>query len=751
MTTQPLTQFNAGETSPLLLGRRDLPVYANGMRRANNTMVVPHGPVFRRPGSRRAGRAAPSTRKGITFAFGPGDAYTVEVVEGKLRFWRADRSQIMQDGQPYEIAAPWSMQQGKTLRWQQSGDVLWLTHVEVPMQELRRISLDPERFELKASVLLDGPYYAPNATATTVAAAGAGTGPIGFTATGNVWTPEKDIGRHFRVNAAWGVIVAVTSPTAATIDIRGGSITSTDPVANWRLGLYSAGTGYPACVCIHQERLTLGSNPSNSFPRLDLSKSGAFWTFSPGTDEDSAIQAVLAFNEIPVIRDVLSQRVLVVITGAGAIRVSASTSSTTITPLNTDPAPLPTSTGGNDVRALVAQGSVLYLDPQGRSLGEIRAKSEIYADALGYREISIRSEHLLRDSPAVSMAWADRPWNQWVAAREDGAFLMGAYAPENEVVGFTPSWLADDGLVESVNVLPTFNGSDVWLLVNRNGVREFEVLSHVLRNTEPDREAVNVDQAITWRDMPQATLTRLSGDVAKDAEQVWQANVDTFLAGHEGKAIRLLERDGTDRMNLPKWKERTIRIVEVQGARTIRGRAEGEAIAGPIAAGTWTRTATRIPGFGAHEGRTIMAYADGATVRDRLVTDGWIELPHEASVVTAGLGYRSDVQPNPPNPPTSKGSPVGRPTDTPATRITVVRSAGIRQVRWNGTLTGELPLRKGRQPIGRPPPLFTGNIKLGAETDPDTETPVAPWITADGAAPFCITYIGPEYVVGEVG
>ena len=749
MTTQPLSQFNAGELSPLLLGRRDLPVYASGLRRATNTMVVPHGPVFRRPGTRRAGRAAPTTRKGITFEFGPGDAYSVEVVAGKLRFWRADRSQIMVDGQPYEIGAPWTAEQAKTLRWQQSGDVMWLTHVEVPMQELRRISLDPERFELKASVLLDGPYYAPNATATTVTAGGTGSGPIIFTASSPIFTPEKDIGRHFRVNATWGVITACSNATTVVVDIRGGSITSTDPVANWRLGLYSIGTGYPSCVCIHQERLTLGSNPANSFPRLDLSKTGAFWTFTPGTDDDSAIQAVLAFNSIPVIRDVVSQRVLVVITGAGAIRVSTNTASTALTPLNVDPSPLPTSTGGNNVRAIAAQGSVLYLDPQGASLGEIRAKSEIYADALGYREITIRSEHLLRDAPAISMAWADRPWNQWVAARADGALLMGAYAPDQEVIGFTPSWLADGGLVESVNVLPTFAGSEIWLLVNRGDVREFEVLSQVLKNTEPDREAVNVDQAITWRDMPQATLTRISGDVSKDVEQVWQANVDTFLAQHEGRAVRLLERDGTDAMNLPKWKERSIRILEVQDGRTIRGRAEGEAIEGPIAAGTWTRTATRIPGFAAHEGREIMALADGATVRKLQVADGWITLPFEASVVTGGLGYRSDVQPMPPNPVTRKGSAVGRPIDTPATRCTVVRSIDLRQVRWDGSLTGELPLRQGRQPIGRPPPSYTGDIVLDAA--PEANTPVAPWLVSDGAGPFCITYIGPEYVVGEVG
>lgn len=760
MTVQALTKFNAGELTLLLGGQTDLAAYSQGLRRGRNVVTVAHGPAFRRSGTRRAGAAAPDSTFATRFNFGVGDAYAIEVRDFAFRFWRIDGTQVMAAGSPYEVVTPWTAVEAEELRWQESTDVIWFTHPNAPMQELRRETLAPnEVFTMVPADLQDGPYYAENPTPTTITLDTTGTGDMVATASAAVFDAANDVGRHFRIKLgvtggdpdqqgwAWGKINAVSSPTVAGVTFVT-TVSAAGPTASWRLGLYSAKTGFPSCVCIHQERLCLGGNPSNSFPRIDCSTSGTFLTFRPGTDDDDAIQIVAGTDEIPIIRDLVSTRVLVVITGSGVLRVTTSDTTTALTPLNIDIGPIPTTTGGANVRALKAQGNILYLDPQRNSLGEIRPTSDIYADSLAYREISIRNEHLFRDSPVKWIVWADKPWGMIVAGRDDGVLLIGTYAPSQEVINFTPHDLGGGGLVVSGTVLPTFQGNAVWLLVDRAGTQTMEVLTDQLRNTDPDRAAVNLDASITWRDQPAATLTRLSG--ADDAVQRWQADAAVFVSADAGKAVRLLKRGAVnDPLNMPTWCELTLRIQGVDPDNaTITAMPEGDPIAGPLLPGTWTRTATVIPGFGVYEGQKIGVLADGGDPGLILVQDGKIALPFEASVVTGGLPYRSEFQAMMPAPQTKKGSALGRPTGA-WTRARVVRTAGLKQVKFDGTPVGLRPLRRGKMPAAMAVPFYNGDLEL--EKSADSDTPVAPYLVATGSQPFCITGLAPDYVVGEMG
>jgi hypothetical protein len=758
MATQPLTKFNSGELSPLLLGQTENPAYASGLRRGRNAIVIPHGPVYRRTGTRRAGAARTTAKFTASFVFGPGDAYTLEFSDLKLRFWRTNRTQVLDGfGAITELTTPWTAAQARELRWHQSADVMWFTHPSVAMQELRRTVLGPpETFTLAAAAFVDGPYYSENTSATTLAAAAASTGPVTVNASANLFA-STDVGRLVRLKAsaawAWGKITAYAGPTQVTVNFTTAP-DGTGATGAWRLGLYSDTTGHPSCICIHQERMTLGSNVSNSFPRVDLSKSGGFLNFTPGTDDDSAIQIVAAADAVPVIRDVRSERVLIVVTGSGVQKVTTSTTSTALTPLNVDISKVPTSTGGGNVRAMAAQGSVLYLDPQRRTLGEIRSSSQVYADALTYREISIRNEHLLRDSPAVSMAWADKPWGQVCIAREDGALIMGAYAPEQDVIAFMPQHLAGGGKVLSVNTVPTSEGDEVWMLVDRAGVLTMEALSNQLRNTEHDREAVNLDQAVTVRDARVATLTKISED-AGAGTQLWRASASVFVAGDASKAIRVLERGDNDALNMPTWHARTLRIQSVDSGTDITVKVEGNtAPTSPVASGDWLVSLTQVTGLLHLDGQSVRALLDGAdcgpfTVSGDTHAISAMVAEIDVWVATVGLAYRSEVQPMPPNPPTKKGGAVGRPVRDVRDRIRVVRSGGLRQRRWNGQDSDVRPLRKGIQPMDATPLLYTGDMHLEGAAKGDT--PIGPFIVADGAQPFCIAFLGPEYGVGETG
>lgn len=755
MTATPLSLFSTGEASPLLSGRTDLPAYANALARGTNLLVVPHGPAMRRTGTRRAVAADTGARFTAPFIFDLGDAYVIEFYDNRMRFIRVDGTQVLDgSGVVYELTTPWTAAQARQLRWQQSGNLVRFVHRAVPPQDLKRTAANPpETFTLTPSEFKDGPYYPENAEATTLTAAATGTGAIAVAASADVFDAD-DVGRLVRMKVAaasdwaWGVITVFTDAQNVTVDFKV-AVASTSATTSWRLGLYSARTGYPAAICIHQERWGLASNPALSFPRVDLGRSGAVFTldFTPGTDDDHAIQIVVPADEMPMIRDLKPVGVLVAVTASGNFKIFAAAG--TLTPLDRECKDLPSSTGGGDVPALKAQGSLLFLDPQRSSLGEIRAKSEVYADALGYREISIRNEHLFRDSPGVALAYADKPYGLVCVPREDGVLIMGPYLPDQDVIAFTPHQMAGGGKVLSVCTLPTTRGNEIWLLVQRGATVTHEVLTQQLHNTDPDREAVNLDMAVTIRDARNATLTDMG-------DGLWRASASIFTGDDEGRAIQVLALDGRDAANLPKWKAGILRIDSVESATDILVTVETTAPASPVSAGDWLVSIDSFPGLAHLEGlaNQSRAWVDGAdrgpfTVTAGTLPAGVIGPDEDVWVVTVGLWYRSEMQPMPPNPQTGKGSAIGRKVEAVATRARVLRATGLRQVRFDGTLSGELPVRRNSPAAGLSVPLYTGDIVLGGS--PSGNTPVAPWLVSESAGPFTITALAPDYVVGETG
>ena len=87
--------FTAGELSPRMEGRTDFAKYFNGCTRLENFVVMPHGPVTRRPGTYHVAEvktSANSTRL-IPFEFSTTQTYILEFGNLYLRFFK-DNGQI---------------------------------------------------------------------------------------------------------------------------------------------------------------------------------------------------------------------------------------------------------------------------------------------------------------------------------------------------------------------------------------------------------------------------------------------------------------------------------------------------------------------------------------------------------------------------------------------------------------------------------------------------------------------------------
>lgn len=757
----PVSRATAGELTPYLLSGDDLQFYRAAWRRADNVIVLPHGASPRRGGSRRCGDARSDAAWLGAFRFAPGDALALEFGEKKMRFWRSDRTQVTRaSGVPFELDTPWSIADLPNLRWQESADVIWFVDGSHKMQELRRPALDT--FTLADAVMLDGPYYATNGvTANVAAVTGTGQGDHAVAFTNDTLdvsaTPSPDIGRHFRIKGgssendgwAWGVIKTVSDAKTMVVTFSSGIDSGFGGSTSlWRLGLFGAKTGQPSAICIHQQRLALGSNCAGQFPRVDLGKTGDFLTFTPGVADDQGIQDVVDGDEVPIIRDLRSNRELFAFTTGGVHRITTSDSTSALTPLNQDVTMIEP-TGCGTARAVRARRAVLYADPQGGSLGEIAY--DIRENGPRYRELSVRAEHLFHDSPIVCMEWADKPWGQLVAVRADGSLVFTTYNPEQDTIALTPGVLGGpDARVLSVTTLPTSAGNDVWLLVDRGGMRSIEQLAPLLKHTENDWLAVNLDAAVTQVDAPNATLT-LQSTVA--GVQTWKASANVFANGDKGKAIRTqLYRGRNQRYNVHHWSRRSGTIASVVDASTITIRIDGAALSlpSPMAAGDWGRTFTAVTGLGHLEGESVYAWAEGQTFGPFVVTGGAITLANPAARATVGYAYRSAWQAMPPAPPTAKGSAVGRPTMVVADRVRVLRSADLRQLDYKGAAKGLVPVEAGARATDQPRPVFTGDLKLAADQITHA-APVAPVIVCDGAGPACVLAMVPTVGVGEVG
>lgn len=84
------TNFTAGEFSPRLKGRVDVAKYSNAAQEILNFVMMPHGGLTRRMGSRFIHEVSDSTKKSrlVPFEFSSIQAYQIEFSENKIRFFK---------------------------------------------------------------------------------------------------------------------------------------------------------------------------------------------------------------------------------------------------------------------------------------------------------------------------------------------------------------------------------------------------------------------------------------------------------------------------------------------------------------------------------------------------------------------------------------------------------------------------------------------------------------------------------------
>lgn len=198
--TPMVASWNGGELSPMMAGRTDTAIHAIGAELMENFAPAVEGPVVKRPGFRRIVAAAASSTWLMRFVFNTTQAYVLECLEQKLRFF-TNGGRIESGGGPLEVGVPYAAAQWPRVSTFQSYDRLYMAHGSHPPARLNRTGA--ASFTYEPLELVNGPFKDGNSDeSVTVSATGVLTvgGTVTLSASAAIFAAGHE-GALFRIEA----------------------------------------------------------------------------------------------------------------------------------------------------------------------------------------------------------------------------------------------------------------------------------------------------------------------------------------------------------------------------------------------------------------------------------------------------------------------------------------------------------------------------------------------------------------------
>lgn len=550
--TPIFSSLNAGEFSPLLGGRVDYQKYPKGLKLCENFIPLVQGPLTRRPGTYHVAEVKNSANRTalVRFEFSTTQAYIIEFGDQYMRFYRDEGRIETSPGVAYEVATPYTLANlfdangALRLKFAQSADVLYVAHPAYAPRKITRTG--HTSWSISTISFLDGPYLPTNTTATTFTLSG--TSGAGLTLTASAVTginndtgfQTTDVGRRIRIKHGnlWGnaTITARASTTSITVTANR-AFGATTATADWRLGVWSDTTGYPAAVSFYGDRLFWGG--VTSYPqRIDGSVVGDYENMEPTsfatgstTDntviaDDDALALTLNANDVNVIKAIgEDEQGLIVFTVGGEWIVRPSNQNEALTPTNVR-ATRSTAWGCSEPQPVRVGKPHIFAQRSGRKIREL---AYVFADD-GFKspDLTIASEHITRGG-VIAIAYQAQPQTIVWFVRADGVLVGMTYDREQEAIAWHKHTLggsfgSGSAVVESIAVIPNPTGTadQLWLIVKRtiNGVtrRYVEYLTPIWDESIAQADAHFVDSGLKYSGAATATfsgLTHLEGQTVQ--------------------------------------------------------------------------------------------------------------------------------------------------------------------------------------------------------------------------------------------
>jgi len=459
-------RFIAGELTPKLLGRSDLPAYQSGSQILENFFVMVHGGIKRRPGMRFVAEVKDSTKavRLIPFVYSTTIAYILEFGNNYIRFYK-DCALLT-----------------KTY-------AAWLTTTAYVLGDLVTNGGNYYRCivahtsDTFATDLAAGKWVATAATDTAYEI------PTTYT--------EADLPDIAVVQEATTMYIAHTNHAPATLTRSGDTswaladISFTSAPAAWGAG------NYPAAVTMFEQRLIFANVPSNP-QTVWMSKNGAKTDFTTGTSDDDSIAVTVFTDRMAVILHLMTTKLITALTYGAEMTIEGS-SDAALTPTNIQ-IRTATSHGCSFVKPFKIGSEIFFTQ---RSKQKLRNMAYDYAiDNYVATDITELSDHIA-GTGFKEFAYAQEPYSLIWGCRVDGDMVSCAYNKAQGIQGWSRH--VTNGDVESMATIPYGAEDQVWLAVERT------INGSTKRYIEYFDSGINTDAAYVGTDATgKATWTGLT-------------------------------------------------------------------------------------------------------------------------------------------------------------------------------------------------------------------------------------------------
>lgn len=511
--------FSAGEFSRSMMARKDFAKYKNAGLHLRNFIPQTQGPLTKRNGTRfvNPARSFVENTRIETFSFSRAQVYEMEWSDKYCRFYHSGGLIWNQDGTPFELESPYSSDEVNDLQFEQSADVIFITHPNHHPYWLRRFG--HTEWELEPVPLTWVPFEDENTTNQTIT----GTGVVGTVSlsldedSGTARFSEDDVGSFIQISMSvsgnyrpWAsresginygeyrehngnlyrALSAGQSRDFAPVHLRG---VETDGNIQWEY--IHSGKGYAQIVeflfdltvrvrvinvlpsSIYGDGTTRWSmsawSKAKGYPNsvtffedrlwfggtlslpqtLWASRSGDYLNFKTGTLDDDGLLYTINARERNAIQWLSPGKAMVIGTTGGIFVASGSRPQEAITPSNIRIVRQSTH-GSSSIRPIQIGNALIYVQNNRRKIREFTYQFE--TDAYVSNDLTILNDTVSKTRGGFTdMVYQRSPDSILWFTTEDGSLLGLTYERDHDVLGWHPHVIGGvNAQVQSITVSP---------------------------------------------------------------------------------------------------------------------------------------------------------------------------------------------------------------------------------------------------------------------------------------------------------
>lgn len=304
----------------------------------------------------------------------------------------------------------------------------------------------------------------------------------------------------------WMTITAYTSSTQVTATVNR-TLSGTNASTTWRLGAWSATTGYPELCTFHQQRLVLAKDRT-----VWCSGIGDLYNFSPDNalhkdqiDADTGfyfdLDRTSQIQWIKSIKDVIIAGTLDNIQSIANVNLGISGVVSKIE----------SSISCAFVEPEVVENEIAFIELNGK---RVYAVGFVFTQD-GYipTNMTLLAEHITGSSTFVELTYADLPGKVLWVRKANGSIVSCTYVKNQGQTSWARHTIGGtDVEVESISTIPGATYSELWICVKRTingGTKRYIECQQAFFNGQDKEDAFFVDSGLTYDSTSTSTITGL--------------------------------------------------------------------------------------------------------------------------------------------------------------------------------------------------------------------------------------------------